>query len=149
MISFQSCSVYYICGFSLTGVDGNKSSSVMACAPLANGVLPAKTVRRSGSAFPEVAGPIAAIDFGTVNVSLAYSAESEQIFHLCEFTGGHTRVPTILLVREDGYGESFGERARTDYNLYDCDEKKSCHFFQHVKLALSPEKVTRTFYCKL
>ena len=107
-----------------------------------NGVIKAETIDRTDSGLLATSGYIAAIDFGTTNCSIGYCTAKDEILTLINLDNqdGQVRVPTILLVDEDGKPKSFGKQAIHEYEGLVSQQVK-CHLFERIKLALGPNEV--------
>ena len=103
----------------------------------------AKAIDKKHSAFAETTGNIAAIDFGTANCSIAYCTTDDEEMTLLKLSGqdGNVRVPTILLVNEEGKPIEFGAGAIRQYKNLDPNQKMKYHLFERIKLELRPDEV--------
>ena len=108
-----------------------------------NGVTVAEAIDRIDSAFLATTGNIAAIDFGTANCSLAYCTIEDEEVTLLKLSKqeGQVRVPTALLINENGEPVKFGDRAIREYDRLDPILRKKYHLFERIKLALAPQEV--------
>ena len=109
-----------------------------------NGVKLAEAINRDDSPFLATTRNIAAIDFGTANCSIAYcTAEDEKMTPLnLPSHEGLVRIPTIILVNEDGRPIKFGAGAIRHYQQrIDPSKRMKYHLFERIKLALGPNKV--------
>ena len=89
---------------------------------------------------PSESGNIAAIDFGTANCSIAYCTKEDEKMKLLSLSK-EVRVPTILLVNEDGEPIDIGRGAMRQYQRLDPNQKMKYHLFERIKLALGPDEV--------
>lgn len=95
---------------------------------------------------------IAAIDFGTTNCSVAYilpGEMSEKGPVLLQFDGTIRRVPNAILFDPRGKMVAFGKNARTAYSGLEDDEKLEYAMFEHIKMNLQHEEVSKRFYLVL
>ena len=108
-----------------------------------NGAKVAEAIDRMHSVFSTTTGNIAAIDFGTANCSLAYCTTEDEEMELLKVTTqeGQVRVPTILLVNEEGEPIDFGYGAIHQYQRLDPSQQMKYHLFERIKLALGPDEV--------
>ena len=108
-----------------------------------NGAVVAEAIDRMHSAFSATTRNIAAIDFGTTNCSLAYCTTEDEGMELLKLTTqeGQVRIPTILLVNEEGEPIDFGYGAIHQYQRLDPSEQMRYHLFERIKLALGPDEV--------
>lgn len=86
---------------------------------------------------------IAAIDFGTVNCSVAYTAPGEMGEHgpvLLPFDTFY-RIPTTILFNPDGEVEAFGANARIVYRSLSGGEQLEYAFFEQFKMELQQDQV--------
>ena len=82
-----------------------------------NGVRLSMVKDKIYSPFLATMGNIAAIDFGTANCSIAYCTKEDEDMTLLKLPSqeGQVRIPTILLVNEDGRPIKFGALAIRHY----------------------------------
>ena len=115
-----------------------------------NGISIAECIDRIDSAFTSTTRNIAAIDFGTGNCSIAYCTAKDEEITLLKLSSqeGQIRVPTILLVNDEGKPIKFGNRALREYGRLDPDEQMKHHLFERIKLALGPKEVCNIYYIK-
>ena len=110
-----------------------------------NGVKVAEAIDRDKSAFLALGKTrnIAAIDFGTANCSIAYCTTKDEEMILLKLSSqeGQVRVPTILLVNDEGKPIKFGKRAIRQYQRLDPSQQLKYHLFERIKLALGPHEV--------
>lgn len=97
--------------------------------------------------FQKSNGNIAAIDFGTTSVSLAFTTVGDQKISTLtlDVDSKDTRVPNALLLRlkEDGsvIVQAFGHEARNKYGRLRSSQRESHVYFEHIKLLLKRDKV--------
>ena len=115
-----------------------------------NGLSIAECIDRRDSAFTSTTRNIAAIDFGTRNCSIAYCTAKDEEITLLKLSSqeGQIRVPTILLVNDEGQPIKFGNRALREYGNLDPDEQMKHHLFERIKLALGPKEVCTLYQRK-
>ena len=115
-----------------------------------NGVRLATVKDRFDSPFSAATRNIAAIDFGTANCSIAYCTTDDEemtTLNLSTQQENQLRIPTILLVNEDGRPIKFGALAIRHYERIDQTQKMKYHLFERIKLALGPNKVCVECVC--
>ena len=91
-------------------------------------------------------GNIAAIDFGTTSVSLAYATKGyENIQTIPLGTTQSTRVLNVVLLKKEGSEakvSSFGENARQAFlKQAKQDDYRSYVYFERIKMSLKREQV--------
>ena len=107
----------------------------------------AKKIETSLREFQRSDGNIAAIDFGTTSVSLAFTTKGDQKISALtlDVNSKDTRVPNALLLdrKEDGsvMVQAFGHEARNKYERLRSSERESLIYFEHIKLLLKRDKV--------
>ena len=93
---------------------------------------------------------VVAIDFGTTYSGYAYAFRSspEDIHLMRNPEGGQSvgavsyKVPTILLLNDQGKFHSFGYEARETYHNLDAEESRQWLYFEKFKMELHSRKVT-------
>ena len=109
----------------------------------------AKRVLRTDAGCFSSSNYIAAIDFGTTNCSVAYilpGKMSEKGPVMLPFDGTVYRVPNAILFKPCGKVEAFGKNARRMYSSLDDDEKLKYAMFEHIKMDLQHEEVSKQFH---
>ena len=90
---------------------------------------------------------IAAIDFGTSSLSVAYTTpidgKETKILHLHKM---HERVPNAILIKVDQGSQecsvnSLGHQAQTIYSDMSYDEDNKFLYFERIKMLLKRDKV--------
>ena len=90
---------------------------------------------------------IAAIDFGTSSLSVAYTTpidgDETKILHLHKM---HERVPNAILIKVDQESQecsvnSLGHQAQTIYSDMSYDEDNIFLYFERIKMLLKRDKV--------
>ena len=97
---------------------------------------------------------IAAVDFGTTYVTLAYSTRGDDEVNTLVLTKVNmfvlykvnmdTRVPNAILLRKDGTSlevSSFGQEARTNYARMRPNDRKNHVYFERIKMLMKREEV--------
>ena len=86
---------------------------------------------------------IAAIDFGTINCSVAYTIVGNRnaIPVILALNQTYYRVPTAILFKPDGSVDSFGYEARAEYLDLDDEERLEYTYFEQIKMNLQHNKV--------
>ena len=114
-----------------------------------NGCQVAERISRKKAGFRVPSSNIAAIDFGTTNCSVAYTAvgeSTEKGQHLLPLNNTFNRVPTAILFASDGSVKAFGYDARTEYINLDDDERLQCAYFEQIKMNLQHDEVRMHLY---
>ena len=106
----------------------------------------ANKIKRLVSGYRTTNNNIAAIDFGTTSVSLAYTTRGDKEVNTLVLNSENkdTRVPNAILLRkEGGYLKmlSFGQEARTNYTKMQTNDRKSHVYFERIKILMKREKV--------
>ena len=120
---------------------------IMSSVPLAR----AKKKENSSECFLQSNGNIAAIDFGTTSVTLAYTTHGDNTVSsmiLDEFKID-TRIPnSILLQKNDDNFKvvSFGHNACNKYVKLRPRERDSHVYFERIKMLLKRDQVFNIFY---
>ena len=93
-------------------------------------------------------GKIAAIDFGTTSVSLAYTTKGDDeeaiVNYPLEKSTFSTRILNAILLKEEGTKMkivSMGKLARSDYASLDFKEFHNHVYFERIKMLLKKEEV--------
>ena len=108
-----------------------------------NGCPVAERISRKKAGFRVPSNNIAAIDFGTTNCSVAFTAAGDlKGPHLLPFNDDFHRVPTAILFASDGSVKAFGYDARTEYINLDDDERLQCAYFEQIKMNLQHDEVS-------
>ena len=106
-----------------------------------------KTLRVE-SGFRVTNGNIAAIDFGTTSVSLAYVTRGSEVINAMKIDQGTYgyRVPNAILLKIDSDDscrvEGFGKNAQTRYMQIRRGEHKHYIYFERIKMILKRDKVS-------
>ena len=107
----------------------------------------AKKIETALREYQKSNGNIAAIDFGTTSVSLAFTTVGDQDISALTLDedSKDTRVPNALLLdlKEDRSVrvEAFGHEARNKYGRLKSSELKRYVYFEKIKLFLKRDKV--------
>lgn len=112
----------------------------------------AKRVLRTDAGCFLSSNYIAAIDFGTTNCSVAYilpGKMSEKGPVMLPFDGTVYRVPNAILFDDRGKVVAFGKNARRTYSGLEDYEKLEYSMFEHIKMDLQHEEVSKQFYLRL
>ena len=106
----------------------------------------AERIPRTEAGYRVTNGNIAAIDFGTTSVSVAYTLNSKDIITLKFGTENHsTRVSNAVLLKRDGRNvsvEALGSSARDLCASMKPEELHHYVYFERVKMLLKREKVS-------
>lgn len=103
----------------------------------------ADAVSREGSNYRVTSGSIAAIDFGTTSVSLAYTTAGDDKIGTVNFAK-QQRVPNAILLKREGSSvkvEAFGETAQTKFTTMKPSDHLNFIYFQRIKMLMKREKV--------
>ena len=104
----------------------------------------AKKIENLSEHFQRSDGNIAAIDFGTTSVSLAYTTQGDSEVSTLVLDED-TRFPNSILLRRNVNNSyevaSFGRNACTKYVKMRSNEKKECVYFERIKLLLKRDQV--------
>ena len=92
-------------------------------------------------------GNIAAIDFGTTSVSLAYTTKGDDKVNtlVLDTETQSTRIPNAILLRKNGKDmtvEAFGNIARTKFGSLRPSEYSQYVYFERIKMLLKREQVS-------
>ena len=99
------------------------------------------------SDVPRISSCIAAIDFGTSSLSVAYTTPTDgketKILPLHKM---HERVPNAILIKVDQDSQecsvnSLGHQAQTIYSDMSYDEDNKFLYFERIKMLLKRDKV--------
>ena len=107
--------------------------------------LTAKAVEQKQSAYRKINGNIAAIDFGTTSVSLAYTTYGSHDVNTLplDLTNMDTRITNCILLEKKSDGSykvaSFGHNARGVYSKV--RNRESYVYFERIKMLMKREKV--------
>ena len=107
----------------------------------------AKKIENPSERFQRSDGNIAAIDFGTTSVSLAFTTQgdSEVTTLVLDEVKVDKRIPNSILLRRNvgnSYEvDSFGRDACTKYMKMQSNKKKECVYFERIKLLLKRDQV--------
>ena len=106
----------------------------------------ANKIKRSISGYRTSDGNIAAIDFGTTSVTLAYTTRGDKEVNTLVLNNENfdTRVPNAILLRKDGASftmSSFGQEARTNYTRMRSNDRKNHVYFERIKMLMKREEV--------
>ena len=111
--------------------------------------VPMEPLDRALKKKKEVGGPskpsnVAAIDFGTTSVSLAYTTERDDKINTFFIDQIHDRVPNAILLEKinDGICEvkAFGTRAQDAYTKI--RNHQNYIYFERIKMLLERDEVT-------
>ena len=104
--------------------------------------------KKSGINTPSGKLNIAAIDFGTINCSVAYTivGSRNEIPVILALNQTYYRVPTAILFKPDGSIDSFGYEARAEYLDLDDEERLEYTYFEQIKMSLQYNKVGLGMY---
>lgn len=109
----------------------------------------ARKILREDAGYRVTDGNIAAIDFGTTSVSLAYTTKGDDeitSFKL-DTEDKSTRVPNVILLKKDGRKvsvEAFGNVARSRFTLMRKNDHPNYIYFERIKMLMKREEVRLT-----
>ena len=106
----------------------------------------ANKIKRLASGYRTTNNSIAAIDFGTTSVSLAYTTRGDKEVNTLVLNNENqdTRVPNAILLRKEGASlklSSFGQEARTNYTKMRPNDRKNHVYFERIKMLMKREEV--------
>ena len=89
---------------------------------------------------------IAAIDFGTTSVALAYTTTGDKEVSTLVLNNDNknTRVPNTILLRKESISLkmlSLGQEARTNYTRMRPNDRKNHVYFERIKMLMKREEV--------
>ena len=107
-----------------------------------------KAVRkpRTDAGYHVTEGNVAAIDFGTTSVSLAYTTKGDQqvVTLNLDAQDTPTRVPNVVLLKKEGFSvivEAFGADAKKRFASLRTDDYVKYIYFERIKMLMRREKV--------
>ena len=106
----------------------------------------AKRIPRTEAGYRVTDGNIAAIDFGTTSVSLAYTTTGDKEVSTYKFgrEAHSTRVPNAILLKKNGLNvkvDSFGSAAWIKFVSIVPSQYGEYIYFERIKMLLKREKV--------
>ena len=110
----------------------------------------ANKIPRTEAGYRVTDGNIAAIDFGTSSISLAYTKkdktdDEQTIVNFPLETDKSTRILNAIFLKKEGKKMktvSMGKLARNDYASLDLNEFHDYVYFERIKMLLKQEEVT-------
>ena len=111
----------------------------------------ANKIKRLTSGYRTTNNNIAAIDFGTTSVSLAYTTRGDKEVNTLVLNNENkdTRVPNAILLRKEGASLkmlSFGQEARTNYTKMRPNDRKNHVYFERIKMLMKSEEVQYLYH---
>ena len=111
-------------------------------------LLRADKITRSISGYRTTNNNIAAIDFGTTAVSLAFTTNGDKIVNTLQLdtANKHTRVPNAILLQKRGKEfsmTSFGNHARESYTRMRSADRDKYVYFERIKMLMKREQVCK------
>ena len=108
----------------------------------------ANKITRSISGYRTTNNNIAAIDFGTTAVSLAFTTNGDKTINtlLLDTEKLDTRVPNAILLQRRGKGffmASFGNQARESYTRMRSADREKYVYFERIKMLMKREQVCK------
>ena len=107
----------------------------------------AEKIPRTDAGYRVTDGNIAAIDFGTTSVSLAYTTKGDKKVAtlILDHEDKSTRVPNAFLLKKEDDGkmkvEDFGSIARKKFTSMKPDDHHTHVYFERIKMLMRREKV--------
>ena len=112
--------------------------------PVKTPLIRAEKVSRFGSGFRETNGNVAAIDFGTTSVSLAYATVGDKTvvtLKLDDVKQLH-RVPNAILIEKQSCEVvAIGHQAQEEYLDMKAKNKMEYIYFERIKMLMKREEV--------
>ena len=110
-------------------------------------LLNAKKIPRTEAGYRVTDGNIAAIDFGTTSVSLAYTTKGDDKINTFKFeTEEHsTRIPNTILLKKSGRNMTvvaLGSSARKKFASLRPSEFNEHVYFERIKMLMKRENVS-------
>ena len=101
-------------------------------------------IPRTEAGYRVTDGNIAAIDFGTTSVSLAYTTKGdEKVSNLTlDIEDQSIRVPNAVLFKQEGEVEAFGSIARKKFLSMRSSERNRYIYFERIKMLMRREGVS-------
>ena len=111
----------------------------------------ADKVTRSISGYRTTNNNIAAIDFGTTAVSLAFTTNGDKDINTLQLdtSSKDTRVPNAILLqkKEEGFSmTSFGNHARESYTRMRAASRDKFVYFERIKMLMKREQVCNNIW---
>ena len=111
----------------------------------------ADKIPRTEAGYRVTNGNIAAIDFGTTSVSLAYTTKGNKDVVTLPLDAKikSTRILNVVLLKKDGAGrkvEAFGENAKKKFGQLRPGDYSNYIYFERIKMLMRREKVILTAY---
>ena len=108
-------------------------------------LLNAKKIPRTEAGYRVTDGNIAAIDFGTTSVSLAYTTKGDdKIQTLFLDTKKNTRILNVVLLKKEGERvnvEAFGSNAKKVFAALRSSHYSDYIYFERIKMLMKRDKV--------
>ena len=106
----------------------------------------AGTVTRTEAGYRVTDGNIAAIDFGTTSVSLAYTTKGNKdvVTLPLDTEAKSTRILNVILLKKEGAGikvDAFGENAKKKFGVIKPLEYTNYIYFERIKMLMRKERV--------
>ena len=112
----------------------------------------ATKVNRSISGYRTTNGNIAAIDFGTTSVSVAFTTDGDKDVNtlVLDESSLDTRIPNTLLLKRSENGTisiiSLGNDATTVYSKLRASDRCNYIYFERIKMLMKRDKVVCKYY---
>ena len=106
----------------------------------------ADKIPRTEAGYRVTDGNIAAIDFGTTSVSLAYTTKGDKdVLTLpLDTEAKSTRILNVILLKKEGAGikvEAFGGNAKKKFGQLRSSDHSNYIYFERIKMLMRREKV--------
>ena len=108
-------------------------------------------IPRTEAGYRVTDGNIAAIDFGTTSVSMAFITKGEKVASvlILDTEARFTRVLNVILLKKEGAGirvDAFGEIAKYKFGELRPGDCSSYIYFERIKMLMRKEKVILKLY---
>ena len=103
-------------------------------------------IPRKAAGYRVTDGNIAAIDFGTTSVSLAYTTKGDKdvVTLPLDTEAKSTRILNVILLKKEGAGikvDAFGENAKKKFGVIKPSEYTNYIYFERIKMLMRKERV--------
>ena len=107
----------------------------------------AEKISHTDAGYRVTDGNIAAIDFGTTSVSLAYTTKGDDAINtlVLDTEAQATRIPNAILLKKDASDisvEAFGNIARTKFGSLRSRDYDEYIYFERIKMLMKREQVS-------
>ena len=103
-------------------------------------------IPRTAAGYRVSGGNIAAIDFGTTSVSLAYTTKGDKdvVTLPLDAKAKSTRILNVILLKKERDGirvDAFGENAKKKFGVIKPSEYTNYIYFERIKMLMRKERV--------